>query len=164
MTMNSKPAQGSLIGHVLKRIFLAALGYLISVIVGLMAIVAIYSLLSYLPGSPAYFKAMSMTPIAMLLIPPLWLFVIFITIVTTMVPALIAMLAGEIFALRSSWLNMLFGAGVGLIGFILLTPQTEGVDGAPAWADLSIVAAAGLVGGFVYWLIAGRDAGFRRPV
>ena len=32
------------------------------------------------------------------------------------------------------------------------------------WADIGIIAAAGLVAGLVYWLIAGRDAGFRRPL
>ena len=35
----------------------------------------------------------------------------------------------------------------------------EGTD----WADLGIVAAGGLVAGIVYWLIAGRKAGFIRP-
>ncbi|MET3592657.1 hypothetical protein ABID26_002045 [Mesorhizobium shonense] len=29
---------------------------------------------------------------------------------------------------------------------------------------MGIIAGAGLVAGLVYWLIAGRDAGFRRPL
>ena len=28
--------------------------------------------------------------------------------------------------------------------------------------DIAIIAASGFVGGLIYWLIAGRDAGFRR--
>jgi hypothetical protein len=32
------------------------------------------------------------------------------------------------------------------------------------WVDIGIIAAAGLVAGLLYWLIAGRDAGFRRPL
>lgn len=164
MTIETQHPAGSSLGYVIRRIFLAFLGYLVSVLIGLVAIVVIYSLLSYVPGSPDYFKLMSLAPIALLLIPPLWFFYFFIAITATLVPAIVVMLAGELLSLRSIWLNMLFGGAVALIGYAMLASQsyTVGVDQAPA--DYAVIAGAGLVGGLVYWLIAGRDAGFRRRV
>lgn len=164
MTIETQHPAGSSLGYVIRRIFLAFFGYLVSVLIGLVAIVVIYSLLSYVPGSPDYFKLMSLAPIALLLIPPLWFFYFFIAITATLVPAIVVMLAGEWLSLRSIWLNMLFGGAVALIGYAMLASQsyTVGVDQAPA--DYGVIAGAGLVGGFVYWLIAGRDAGFRRRV
>lgn len=51
---------------------------------------------------------------------------------------------------------------VAAAGFMLLSPDAP--HDPERWADLGIILAAGLVAGFVYWLIAGRDAGFRRPL
>lgn len=149
-------------GHVLKRLFLALFGYFIALLLGLVAIVVIYSVLSFLPGSPAYFKDMSMTPIMLLLLPPLWILYILVAFGCTVIPALVAILVSESFSLRQVWLHMLFGGLCALIGYVLLAPQTEGVQQGPALPDLGIVLGAGLVAGFVYWLVAGRDAGFRR--
>lgn len=156
--------QGSAIGHVLKRLFLALFGYLIALLIGLIAIVVIYSVLIYLPGSPDYFKDMAVTPIALLLLPPLWVLYILVAFGCTIIPAIIVMLASEALSLRRAWLHMLFGALTSLFGYVLLAPQTEDVQTGPALPDLVIILGAGLVGGFVYWLVAGRDAGFRRRV
>jgi len=163
MTIETRPPRSSLIGHVLKRVLLALVGYLVALVVGLVAIVAIYSVLAYLPVSPDRFQLMSLAPIAFLLVPPLWFFYIFIALVATMAPAAIVMLAGECLGLRSAMLNVLFGGAVALVGYALLSTETYTVSAAQAPADFGVVFGAGLVGGFVYWLIAGRDAGFRRP-
>ncbi|MGE3363406.1 MAG: hypothetical protein AB7I34_08110 [Rhizobiaceae bacterium] len=162
MTVDAQQPRGSLIGHILKRIFLALFGYLVALVVGLVAIVVLYSILSYLPVSPDYFKLMSLAPIALLLVSPLWFFYFFIAIVATMVPAAVVMLAGEMLSLRKAWLNVLFGGAVALVGYTLLSTETYTVSAAQAPADFGVIFGAGLVGGFIYWLIAGRDAGFRR--
>lgn len=153
--------RGSLVGHVIKRIFFALMGYGVSLLVGLVAIVAIYAFASYLPNAPSYFDAIAMSPIAMLFIPPLWILYLIIACAATIVPAALWMLASEALSLRSLWLHMLAGLASAAIGYLLLGAQTVGAGQLP---DLGIVTAAGPVGGFVYWLIAGRDAGFRRPV
>jgi hypothetical protein len=72
------------------------------------------------------------------------------------VPAVVLIVVTEIFALRSIVLHV--GAG-GLMGLaaVVLSPGAAG----PAALDRGslLMVAAGFVGGFVYWLVAGRMAG-----
>ena len=143
-----------MIGYVLKRILM--------VLVGLIAVVAIYAILSSLPKAPAYFELMEFTPVAVLVVPPLGMFVYFLTIVLTGMQTLVLALIAEFFSLRSFWLHMLFGAAAAAAGFMLIWP--DAADDPERWADMGIIAGAGLVAGLIYWLIAGRDAGFRRPL
>ncbi|TIO79179.1 MAG: hypothetical protein E5X74_09230 [Mesorhizobium sp.] len=150
------------IGYVLKRILMVLAGYLVAVLVGLIALVVIYAVLSALPNAPAYFDLMGVTPIMALVVPPLGMFAYFLTIVVTGTQTLVFALIAELFSLRSFWLHMLFGAAAAAAGFVLLWPDAP--DDPQRWADMSITAGAGLVAGLVYWLIAGRDAGFRRPL
>ena len=74
------------------------------------------------------------------------------------VPAFIVILLAELFAWRSIFFYLAAGALIGLSGSVIpieeVFPQAE--------ANMTMLAAAGLVGGFVYWLIAGRSAGFVR--
>lgn len=74
------------------------------------------------------------------------------------VPAFIVILLAELFAWRSVFVYLAAGALIGLSGSILpieeIVPEAE--------PNMTMLAAAGLVGGFVYWLIAGRSAGFVR--
>ncbi|WP_425374778.1 hypothetical protein [Mesorhizobium tamadayense] len=151
-----------MVGYVLKRILMVLAGYLVAVLVGLIAVVTIYAILSAVPNAPAYFDLMGITPIAVLVVPPLGMFVYFLTIVVTGMQTLVFALIAEFFSLRSFWLHMLFGGVAAAAGFMLLWPGAP--DDPERWADMGIVVAAGLVAGFVYWLIAGRDAGFRRPL
>lgn len=151
-----------MIGYVLKRILMVLAGYLVAVFVGLIAVVVIYVVLTALPNAPGYFELMQLTPVAVLVVPPLGMFVYFLTIVVTGMQTLAFALIAELFSLRNVWLHMLFGAAAAAAGFILLWPDAQ--DDPERWADMGIIAAAGLVAGLAYWLIAGRDAGFRRPL
>lgn len=56
---------------------------------------------------------------------------------------------------------MVFGAAAAAAGFVLIWPSAPEDLSPERWADIGITAAAGLVAGLVYWLIAGREAGFR---
>ncbi|TIS32936.1 MAG: hypothetical protein E5X11_23470, partial [Mesorhizobium sp.] len=93
-----------MVGYVLKRILMVLAGYLIAVLVGLVALVAIYAALSSLPNAPSYFELMQFTPVAVLVVPPLGMFVYFLTIVATGMQTLIFALIAEVFSLRSFWL------------------------------------------------------------
>lgn len=150
--------------HVLKRFLMMLAGYFIAVLVGLIAVAAIYGGLSSLPNAPNYFDVMGVTPIAVLLLPPLGMFIYFLTIVLTGLQTLIFALIAEFFSLRSFWLHMVFGAAAAVGGFALIWPSVPDDTNPERWADIGIIAAAGIVAGLVYWLIAGRDAGFRRPL
>jgi hypothetical protein len=150
--------------HVLKRVVMVLAGYFVAVLLGLIAVVAIYGALSSLPNAPEYFDVMGITPIAALVVPPLGMFIYFLAIVLTGLQTLVFALIAELFSLRNFWLHMLFGAAASVAGFALVWPQApEDMDPARL-ADIGIIAAAGLVAGLAYWLIAGRDAGFRRPL
>ncbi|WP_164778227.1 hypothetical protein [Mesorhizobium sp. M7A.F.Ca.US.006.01.1.1] len=150
--------------HVMKRILMMLAGYFVSVLVGLIAIAVIYGVLSSLPNAPNYFDAMGVSPIAVLLVPPLGMFVYFLTIVVTALQTLIFALIAEFFSLRNVLLHMVFGAGAAVGGFALIWPSAPEDMDPERWLDIGIIAAAGLVAGLLYWLIAGRDAGFRRPL
>jgi len=148
--------------HVLKRVLMMLAGYLVAVFIGLISVAAIYGILSSLPNAPAYFDLMGVSPIAVLLVPPLGMFVYFLTIILTWMQTLVFALIAEFFSLRSFVLHMVFGAIAAVAGFALIWPDAP--ENSERWADTSIIAAAGLVAGLTYWLIAGRDAGFRRPL
>jgi len=74
------------------------------------------------------------------------------------VPALIVILLAELFRWRSIFIYLGAGILIGFSGSLLpfeeLFPELE--------TDMAMLAAAGAVGGFVYWLIAGHNAGFTR--
>ena len=69
------------------------------------------------------------------------------------VPALIAIVLAELFRWRSVFFYLAVGGGLGL----LATPL-HGTDGSQL-----LLPAAGSVGGFAYWFIAGRLAGVAAP-
>lgn len=150
--------------HVMKRILMMLAGYLVAVLAGLVAVAAIYAALSSLPGAPGYFDAMGISPIAALVVPPLGMFVYFLTIVVTGLQTLIFALISEFFSLRNALMHMVFGAAAAAGGFFLIWPSSMQDMDPERWADIGIIAAAGLVAGLIYWLIAGREAGFRRPL
>jgi len=137
-------------------------GYLVAVLVGLISVVAIYAILSSLPNAPGYFDLLGVSPIAALVWPPLAMFVYFLAIILTGMQTLVFALIAEFFSLRNVLLHMVFGAIAAAAGFALIWPDAP--DSPERWADIAIIAAAGLVAGLVYWLIAGREAGFRRPL
>jgi hypothetical protein len=65
------------------------------------------------------------------------------------VPALIAIVLAELFRWRSVFFYLAVGGGLGL-----LASPLGGADGSPV-----LLLAAGFVGGFAYWFVAGRLAG-----
>lgn len=91
---------------------------------------------------------------------------IFVSVITSMfvgaiagVPALIMIILAEAFGWRSLILHLVIGAGIGFVAFLL---SVRG-DPPATREELQLGAAAGAVAGFVYWLIAGRRAGMRKP-
>lgn len=149
--------------HLFKRLLRIVAGYFVSVLVALIAVVVIYAALASMPDAPDYFHALAVTPIVILFLPPVAGFIYMMALVLTGVQALVLMLFSEIFELRNPLVHMLFASIVGVSGFVFASPTLiDGNISQTDWADIGIITASGLVGGLVYWLIAGRDAGFRR--
>jgi prepilin signal peptidase PulO-like enzyme (type II secretory pathway) len=149
--------------HVLKRLLLATCGYLVALIVGLVAAAFIYGVASTFPGAPDHFAVMSLGAFFMLMAPPIGVFVLAVAVAATITQTLLTTLISELFALRAAWVHMLFGAIVSASGFTLISDTLEDLTTRSFHAEVAIFTAGGLVGGLVYWLIAGRAAGFRRP-
>jgi hypothetical protein len=79
----------------------------------------------------------------------------------TFVPALIGVVIAEALALRSWIYHAANGAVAAWLGFALTRDLREEYR---FLTDPGPLLAAGLVGGLVYWLIAGWTAGFWKPV
>lgn len=78
--------------------------------------------------------------------------------VMAVLPALAVVFIGEVARIRS-WLYYVIGGGVALASIPLLTALNQGVVAAVPLAALwQVLATAGFAGGFVYWLVAGRNA------
>lgn len=150
--------------HVLKRLALVAAGYLLALIAGLAVVILLYAILSALPGAPPYFEWLATTSLLALLAPPVALFLLLLAILVTAPPMLAVAAITEGFALRPVWLHMILAALVGLCGFVMAVPAIDETVSRSDLADFGIVAAASAVAGILYWLIAGRRAGLRRPV
>jgi hypothetical protein len=150
--------------HIVKRLLLVIVGYLVGVIVALISVVVIYFVLSSLPGAPSYFGAMGISPLLILIFPPAWLVVFYVAVILTGVPSLVGALIAELFSLRQIWWHGPVAAAIGAGAFIYASPVLVGSIGGTDWADLAIVATAGFCGGIAYWLIAGRNAGFMKPL
>lgn len=77
---------------------------------------------------------------------------------TTIVPALLVVIIGEVGRIRSS-VYYIVGGGAALAAMPLLARVgTLSGDLAPLGTIWQVFATAGFAGGFVYWLIAGRNA------
>lgn len=129
------------LGHVLKRIALMAFGYgLAAVAAGAVALIFGFNngrIPELLPGLAATGLVSAHAA--------LW-----------MTPALVAFLAAEIFRLRSLVFFLALGLAGGAAGYWhALWEQFEFSD-----HPLAAAVGAGVVAAFVYWLVAGRRAGF----
>jgi hypothetical protein len=86
------------------------------------------------------------------------LFVGTVTPALTVLPAAIAAIAGEALRIRS-WMYYVLAGGAAMAAIpVLASPPTHNLPSLPAGQYMTIFAAAGFVGGFVYWLLAGRNA------
>ncbi len=72
------------------------------------------------------------------------------------IPAFVVIILAELFRWRSIFFYLIVSALIGLAaGLLPVDPAEQHRENAAA-----LFAAVGAVGGFVYWLIAGRSAGF----
>jgi hypothetical protein len=78
----------------------------------------------------------------------------------TFVPAFAGVLAAEGFAIRS----VLFHAGNGAVCALIGWSLTGDLRDQHFLSNPTVLVAAGIAAGFVYWLIAGWTAGFWRPL
>jgi hypothetical protein len=78
----------------------------------------------------------------------------------TFVPALAGVLLAEAFAIRS----VLFHAGNGAVCALIGWSLTGNLRDQHFLSNPTVLVAAGIAAGFVYWLVAGWTAGFWKPL
>lgn len=81
---------------------------------------------------------------------------------SALVPALVAIAIAEGYDFRSFFYYAIIGALIGLAGYFTSNiglSLEEATDIAPVTFGLQLVTAAGIIGGAVYWMFAGRNAG-----
>jgi H+/Cl- antiporter ClcA len=81
---------------------------------------------------------------------------------SALVPALLLIVVGEAARLRGFVYYAAAGAAVGLASYFGSNVELrlqDTTDVTPVFHPLQLAAAAGIVGGLVYWLLAGRNAG-----
>jgi hypothetical protein len=90
------------------------------------------------------------------------LFGMLFTAIVAILPLLLLVILAEIFRLRSWLLYVLGGVLVMLFGYIAPRLAERGVAASEylsVTSEAALAAVAGVVFGFVYWLLAGRRAG-----
>jgi hypothetical protein len=86
------------------------------------------------------------------------LFASTVTPALTALPGLVAVVVGEVLRLRS-WIYYVLCGGAALVAIpILAGASTSNQSAVPAGEYMTIFAAAGFAGGFIYWLLAGARA------
>ena len=143
--------------RLLIRFILVPLGYLAAVIAGACVILfGSWKLGTALMSgsSDTFFYGMFGTMIA----GP----ILFGTLLITMwLPASIGVLISEAFAIRSWIFHALNGAVSGWVGWQAFAPIDQS---GTAMNETTFIFGAGLAGGFAYWAVAGRTAGFWKPI
>jgi hypothetical protein len=99
--------------------------------------------------------------LTMLLVAPAVAWLMGFAAVLMMLPALLGVLIAEAFAIRSWIFHILNGACSSWIGWVMMSDMRKEYSYA---GDPIVVVGAGIAAGFVYWAIAGWNAGFWRPV
>ncbi len=103
-------------------------------------------------GSTEYFLVLLFLGGAAGLVTPLYVFA----------PSFIVILVAEILSLRSVLYYALAGALIGALAYFMtdVSARMQGAGTvAPLTRELQFLTAGGILAGFVYWLIAGRNAG-----
>lgn len=144
----------SFIGRLLGRLVLALVGYVSATLAaGLtlaFAIAGVSALAAFTEGSG---------PIVSSLVFVGGVFAAFISALAAG-PSLLAILVAEIFGLRMVLYYLAAGALSAALGYVAFTDFGTGEGVTPGTGDeLLAFVSAGLVGGFVYWVIAGSSAG-----
>lgn len=137
------------------RSIVMAIAFLVSCMVA--AFVVAYGLVApelsdMAKGSPEYFLVLLFLGGAAGVVTPFYVFA----------PSFIVIFIAEMFSLRSVLYYALCGALIGALAYFLsdVGARIQGAGTvAPITRELQFLTAAGIVSGFVYWLIAGRSAG-----
>jgi hypothetical protein len=100
-------------------------------------------------------------PVAMIAAPVLFFFLMWITVIMTFIPAAIANVVTEAFAIRNLYVHILIAIGLAVSAGLIIDPTWFSMMGTDRMLITFAAFCGAVVGGLVYWAVAGRNAGFR---
>jgi hypothetical protein len=153
-----------MIGHIAKRLAFVVLGYFAGLVVGAISFPGILAIISAFNPASQLWQVMGFAPVALLAVPIILLYVMWIVMMLTVIPAAILNGLAEIFGLRPMWLHLfialLLAGGAGL----QIAPDWFTAMNLNRWLITLAILLSALIAGFVYWGIAGQFAGIRREM
>jgi hypothetical protein len=142
----------------LRRVLAVAAGFVLAMIAGLITLFFLGA--RWAAGEASAFTPDNADELSQALNQGLGVIAFFINVapVLTLLPAIAAVVIGEVARIRSL-LYYLIAGGLAAALMPLIATQQE-VTGSSTYsaAYFSIIATAGFAGGLIYWLIAGRNA------
>jgi len=143
------------------RLAFVVLGYFAGIAAGSAAFPCALTLISLFVPDSALWDWLGLGPIAVIAAPMLFFVVLWMTVIMTFIPAAIANLLTEIFAVRILGAHLAIAVALAASAAIILDPTWFDVMGTDRMLITLAAFLGALVGGLVYWAIAGRNAGFR---
>ncbi|MGE0237516.1 MAG: hypothetical protein AB7F09_18470 [Parvibaculaceae bacterium] len=150
-----------MIAHIAKRIAFIVLGYFAALVAGAAIFPGLLLIISEFAPASELWQLVGMGPIALVLMPVILVYIMSIVMILTFIPAAVFKLITEIFALRRLWLHLLISLSLAAGAGLMMVPGWFSAMNTDRWLITLAIGLSALVGGVVYWAIAGRMAGFR---
>lgn len=151
-----------MIAHIAKRIAFVVLGYFVALAAGAAAFPGLLAIISAFYPDSDLWQMMGFAPLAILIAPIIFFYVMWIVMILTFIPAAILNGLTEIFAWRALWLHLFIAVVLAVGAGLLLVPDWFLDMNLDRWLITLAILLSALLAGLVYWAIAGQRAGFRQ--
>ena len=150
-----------MIAAIATRLAFVVLGYFAGIATGSAAFPCVLAVISAFVPDSALWDWLGLGPIAMVAAPVLFFVVMWITVVMTFIPAAIANIATEAFAIRNVYVHIVIAIGLAVSAVLIIDHKWFSMMGTDRMLITFAAFCGAVIGGLVYWAIAGRNAGFR---
>ena len=151
-----------MIAAIATRIAFVVLGYLAGIATGSAAFPCVLAIISAFVPDSALWDWLGLGLIVIVAAFVLFFVVMWITVVMTFIPAAIANLVTEAFAIRNVYVHILIAIGLAVSAALIIDHKWFSMMGTDRMLITAAAFCGAVVGGLVYWAIAGRNAGLRR--
>ena len=149
-----------MIAAIAARLAFVVLGYFAGIASGSAAFPCVLAVISAFVPDSALWDWLGLGPIAMVAAPVLFFVVLWITVVMTFIPAAIANILTEAFAIRNVYVHILIAIGLAVSAGLIIDHTWFSMMGTDRMLITFAAFCGAVVGGVVYWAITGRHAGF----
>ena len=150
-----------MIAAIAARLGFVVLGYFAGIASGSAAFPCVLAVISAFVPESSLWDWLGLGPIAMIAAPILFFFLMWITVIMTFIPAAIANILTEAFAVRNVYVHIAIAIGLAVSTGLILDPTWFAMMGTDRMLITFAAFCGAVVGGLVYWAITGRNAGFQ---